>query len=142
MKEIYTEIKIRTDVQNIWQILTDFSNYHEWNPFIRDIEGTPKVGSKLTIHLRTSKGKNRTYNPRVTKMDPHKEIRWYGKSLIPGIFNGERIYTLEQIGTDQTKFIHREIFTGILVELLGNRLDKDMFNSFTEMNEALKKRVE
>jgi hypothetical protein len=39
-------------------------------------------------------------------------------------------------------FIHKEIFTGILVNIIGNSLDKDMYQSFTEMNKALKQRVE
>lgn len=129
-------------MHKVWQILTEFSEYNKWNPFVREIEGTPKVGSRLKIHLHTSKGKIRTYRPHVTKVEPDKELRWYGKSILPGIFNGERIFTLESISKDQTKFMHKEVFTGILVDLLGNRLDKDMLDSFTEMNEAIKKRSE
>lgn len=142
MKEISTEITINTDVHKIWEALTEFSEYNKWNPFIREIEGTPNVGSRLKILLHTSKGKNRTYRPRVTKVEHGKELRWYGKSVIPGLFNGERIFVLEEINKDQTKFVHKEIFTGILVELIGSRLDKDMLGSFREMNEALKERVE
>jgi len=29
-----------------------------------------------------------------------------------------------------------------LISLIGNRLDKDMFQSFVQMNDALKKKVE
>lgn len=129
-------------MHKVWQILTEFSEYNKWNPFIREIEGTPKVGNRLKIHLHTSKGKTRTYRPHVTKVEPDKELRWYGKSILPGIFNGERIFTLESISKDQTKFMHKEVFTGILVDLIGNRLDKDMVDSFTEMNDAIKKRSE
>jgi len=39
-------------------------------------------------------------------------------------------------------FVHKEIFTGILVSIIGNSLDKDMYQSFTKMNEALKQRAE
>jgi hypothetical protein len=49
---------------------------------------------------------------------------------------------LKPIESNQIKFIHKEIFTGILVHLVGNRLDKDMYNSFISMNEALKNRAE
>src|ERR1043165_4998641 len=119
MKEIRTEITIHADVHKVWQVLTEFKNYDKWNPFVRSIEGTPNPGKKLKIHLHTSRGKNRTYSPHITKVEPDKELRWYGKSLIPGIFNGERIFKLDAIGNDQTKFIHKEIFTGILVVLIG-----------------------
>lgn len=142
MKEIHTEINIRASAKKVWELLTDFQNFRLWNPFIREIEGTPSLGTKIKIHLHTSSGKSRTYQPKITKLEPYKELRWFGKSMIPGFFNGERIFVLEPFQDNDTRFIHKEIFTGILVDLVGNRLDKDMYNSFVSMNEALKKRAE
>jgi len=142
LKEIHTEIDIKASPEKAWKILTDFNNFSQWNPFIHKINGDPKVGTKLKIHLHTVTGKNRTYRPTVTKVEPNRELRWSGKSFVPGIFNGERIFILEPIGSDMIRFIHIEIFTGFLISLIGNRLDKDMFQSFVQMNEALKKKVE
>lgn len=142
MKEIYTEIDIKAPAKKVWDILTDFQNFKQWNPFIRQIEGTSSLGTKVKIHIHTSSGKSRTYQPKITKMEPAKELRWFGKSIIPGFFNGERIFILEPLGDDHIRFIHKEIFTGILVDLVGNRLDKDMHNSFVSMNTALKRRAE
>ena len=142
MKEIHTEINIRASAKKVWELLTDFQNFELWNPFIHRIEGTPSLGTKIKIHLHTSSGKIRTYQPKITKMEPSKELRWFGKSIIPGFFNGERIFVLEPIDDNHVRFIHKEIFTGLLVDIVGNRLDKDMYNSFVSMNEALKKRAE
>ena len=47
MKEILTEIDISASASKTWEILTDFKNFPQWNPFIRQIEGTPIVGAKL-----------------------------------------------------------------------------------------------
>jgi hypothetical protein len=142
LKEIRTEIDIKASPEKVWKTLTDFNNFSNWNPFIRKIIGEPSEGSKLKINLFTSRGKNRTYKPIVTKVEPFRELRWFGKSFIPGMFNGERIFILEPIGSDMIHFIHIEIFTGFLISLIGNRLDKDMFQSFVQMNDALKKKVE
>lgn len=141
-KEIHTEININEHVAKVWELLTDFHNFELWNPFIRKIEGTPTIGTKIKIHISTSRGKKRIYQPKITKLVPSKELRWFGKSMIPGFFNGERIFVLEPLENDHTRFIHKEIFTGILVDLVGNRLDKDLHDSFVSMNEALKKRAE
>lgn len=142
MKEIRTEIEIRASAEKVWDLLTDFKNFEQWNPFIRKIEGTPALGTEIKIHLYTTGGKSRTYQPKITKLEPFKELRWFGKSTIPGVFNGERIFVLEPIERTQIRFIHKEIFTGLLVHLVGNRLDKDMYSSFISMNEALKKTAE
>jgi hypothetical protein len=141
LKEIRTEIDIKASLEKVWEVLTDFNNFPQWNPFIRQINGDPKVGTKLKIHLHTSSGKSRTYRPTVTKVEPNRELRWSGKSFIPGMFNGERIFSIE-LKTNHVRFVHREIFTGLGVALAGNRLDKDMYQSFEKMNDAFKEEVE
>lgn len=142
MKEINTEINIDANPEKTWKILTDFNNFSQWNPFIRRIEGIPIVGTKLKIYLQTSSGKNRTYKPTVTKVEPYHELRWFGKSIIPGMFNGERIFKIESVESNKVHFIHKEIFTGLIVSLVGDRLDKDMYQSFIKMNNAFKQKVE
>ncbi|MDY9920045.1 MAG: SRPBCC family protein [Proteiniphilum sp.] len=44
-KEIRTEIIIRATSEKIWDILTDFENYPNWNPFITFIKGKVEEGS-------------------------------------------------------------------------------------------------
>ena len=142
MKEIRTEIDISASPEKAWDVLTDFDRFPQWNPFIRQISGSPEIGAKLKIQLQTSRGKSRTYRPTVTKVEPNHELRWFGKSIIPGIFNGERIFTIEPLKTNHVRFVHMEIFTGLGVALVGNRLDKDMNESFVKMNQAFKEKVE
>lgn len=142
MKEIRTEIEIKASPQRAWQVLTDFDNFPQWNPFIRQIKGEAKVGIKLQIHLQTSRGKSRIYRPTVTKVEPNHELRWLGKSFIPGMFNGERIFTIQPLEVNYIRFVHREIFTGLGASLAGNRLDEDLYQSFDKMNNAFKKKVE
>ena len=47
MREIKTEILIKAPIEKIWAVLVDFSNYSEWNPFIRKIEGVFQKDTKL-----------------------------------------------------------------------------------------------
>ncbi|HET7149609.1 MAG TPA: SRPBCC domain-containing protein [Candidatus Nitrosopolaris sp.] len=141
MKEIKTEIEINASAERVWQVLTDFDHFPDWNPFIREIIGSIKEGSKLEIHISTSNGKNRTYRPTLTKIEPNHELRWYGKGLLPGLLNGERIFTIETLEQSRVRFIHREIFSGIGT-FLAVRMDKDIRHTFEEMNYALKKKVE
>ncbi len=142
MKELRTEIDIKASPEKAWEVLTDFNTFPQWNPFIRQINGDPKVGTKLEIHLHTSSGKSRTYQPTVTKVEPPRELRWSGKFFIPGMFDGERIFTIEPLETNYVRFVHMEIFTGLGVALVGDRLDKDLYQSFVNMNEAFKEKVE
>jgi len=39
MREVRTEIEIAASASSVWQVLTDFARYSEWNPFISCISG-------------------------------------------------------------------------------------------------------
>src|SRR6476660_5134221 len=52
MKEINSEIEIFSTPEQVWRILTDFDKYPQWNPFIDQISGELKKGSKLTVHVK------------------------------------------------------------------------------------------
>ena len=74
--------------------------------------------------------------------DENDELRWLGHLLLPGLFDGEHIFSIEPVESNRVRFIQREKFRGILVPLFANSLDKDTRRGFEEMNEALKNLAE
>jgi hypothetical protein len=141
MKKIETEIIINTDISTVWNVLTDFDNHPNWNPFIKSIQGIKSVGERLTVAIKPPEGNGMTFRPVVLKYEPNKDFRWKGKLGIKGIFDGEHFFILEKLNENQTKFIHGEKFSGILVALMGGALDKTK-EGFQLMNEALKNECE
>lgn len=142
MKDLTSKIEINSTPQAVWDILTDFKNYPQWNPILRKIVGELSIGNKLEIHLTTVGGKSRIYHPKITKIVPNQELRWTGKFLISQIFSGERIFLIEQVSHDKINFINKEIFSGIGIKLAPQKMEDDILKSFQKMNEALKKTVE
>lgn len=142
MKEVRSEIEIASYPESVWKILTDFATYDQWNPFINKIIGLPTEGSKIDIYIQTPSGKNRKYSPRITKVEEGRELRWFGKSSLPGFLNAEHIFTIEELQPESVRFIQREVFDGLLTRLFGKGLDTDVMQGFQDMNDALKKRAE
>ena len=142
MKEVRAEIEINSYPESVWKILTDFATYDQWNPFINKIIGLPTEGSKIDIYIETPSGKNRKYSPRITKVEEGRELRWSGKSSLPGFLNAEHIFTIEELQTERVHFTQREVFDGLLTRLFGKGIDIDVRQGFQDMNEALKKRAE
>ena len=142
MKEVRSEIEINSYPESVWKILTDFATYDQWNPFINKIIGLPTEGSKIDIFIETPSGKNRKYSPRITKVEEGRELRWLGKSSLPGFLNAEHIFTIEELQPESVRFIQREVFDGLLTRLFGKSLDTDVMQGFQDMNDALKKRAE
>lgn len=142
MKTIETNIVIDSTPNKIWDILTNFDEYELWNPFMTKVIGNANLGSKIEVNIKTISGKKRTYYPIITKFETNKELRWKGKSFLPGIFDGERIFLLEKSNDDKISFSHKEIFSGLGVKLVGRKLDASLRESFVRMNNALKVRAE
>lgn len=142
MKTIETNIVIDSTPEKIWDVLTNFEEYELWNPFMTKVVGNASLGSKIEVNIKTISGKNRSYYPIITKCETNKELRWKGKSFLPGVFDGERVFVLEKSDDDIVSFSHKEIFTGLGVKLVGNKLDENLREGFVRMNEALKVRAE
>ena len=142
MKEVRSEIEINSYPESVWNILIDFAAYDQWNPFINKIVGLPTKGSKIDIYIETPSGKNRKYSPRVTRVEEGRELRWFGKSSLPGFLNAEHIFTIEELQPERVRFIQREVFDGLLTRVFGKGVDADIRQGFQDMNDALKKRAE
>ena len=142
MKELHSQIEIEAPAERVWQVLTDFAAYPEWNPFIRRVNGRPEVDEQLVVRMRPSGTKGITLRPIVMKVDPNRQLRWLGQLLVPGLFDGEHIFEIEELDRDRVLFIQREIFKGLFVPLLARSLDRDTQRGFEEMNRALRERAE
>ena len=142
MKELRTEIEIGAPAERVWQILTDFASYPEWNPFVRRISGEAQEGTQLEVYLQPSGARGMTFRPTILKAEPSRELRWRGKLFIQGLFDGEHVFEIEQLAENRVRFVQRESFRGLLASLLLRMLENDTRRGFEEMNAALMARVE
>jgi hypothetical protein len=140
MKEIITEIIINASATKVWNVLMDFENYPEWNPFIISIEGSGEKGASLLNKIKI-KEKISTFKPIVLANQKSEKFEWEGK-LPLGMFNGRHTFIIETLHDQQVKLIHKEKFTGWLSGLIFNQIQEDTRNGFIEMNRALKNKVE
>jgi len=139
--QLRTEIEILATPSRIWETLSGFSRFAEWNPFIPQIAGKLEVGSQLDVVIAPPGGSEMTFRPTLLRVEPGRELRWRGKLFIKGLFDGEHFMQLVELGPARTRFVHGEDFTGILVKLAGNALTRTA-RGFVLMNQALKRRVE
>ncbi len=136
-KTISTQVIIQANPTIIWQVLTDFEAYPEWNPFITSIEGKVEVGQKLKADIG-----NMTFKPTVLTATPNKEFKWIGRLLFKGIFDGEHRFQIIDNGDGTSTFIQSENFSGILVGPFSKKLDNETKPGFELMNQKLKERAE
>lgn len=141
MRVLETRIQISASPEKVWSILTDFETYPEWNPFITNAQGQIKVGAKLTIDLSPPRTKAMVFKPVVKSVVENREFSWIGHFLFPGIFDGEHIFNIKPTESG-CLLIQKENFSGLLLPLLWESLDKDTREGFEQMNQALKEKAE
>ena len=143
MREIRTEIEISAPREEVWGALVDLSAYPEWNPFIKNGKGDLAVGSELKLLIKPPGAIGKTMKPKVVEVESGRRLSWIGCALLPGIFDGERYFVLEDGGDGVTHLIHGERFTGFLTPLMqAMRVLKSAHVGAVMMNLALKERLE
>lgn len=138
-KKIETEITIHASPETIWKILLNFHEYPNWNPFITEIQGSVEVGNQIQVKIKPQGGKTMIFKPIVLSKKENKELKWLGKLLFKGIFDGEHNFELIDNKNGTTQFIQSEKFSGLLVPFFNF---ENTANSFHIMNQKLKELAE
>lgn len=139
MRTIERVVDIPAPPATVWQVLTETDRYGEWNPFMTELSGRLAVGERLTVTIRPGE-RSMTFRPTVLAVEEDTLVRWRGRLGVPGLFDGEHELRLEATPDGGTRFTQREVFTGLLVPLLGRALD-DTGPGFASMNAALRDRA-
>jgi hypothetical protein len=142
MKQLDNELEINASAERVWQLLSDFASFPQWNPFIQHVSGELKRGAQLKVTLQPSGTRATTIRPTVLKAEPNRELRWIGRWLLPGLLDDEHIFSIEPLDADRVRFTQREIFTGFFASFHGRSRNTDTRRGFREMGKALKLRAE
>jgi hypothetical protein len=138
---IETAIEIQASAARVWTILTDFARMPSWNPFITSIAGTAASGARLTVTIAPPGKSAMQFKPTIIAVRPERELRWLGRLLIPGLFDGEHYFLLDPLAEGRVRFTHGERFSGLLVGLVRGTLAATE-TGFNAMNAALKREAE
>ena len=89
--ELITRIEIAAPVERVWSILADFTEYPQWNPFIRSVSGIARRGERLRVSIQPKGRGAMTFRPQVLGATERQELRWLGSLGFRGLFDGEQI---------------------------------------------------
>jgi hypothetical protein len=141
MRVLERQIHIDATPATVWQVLTDFGAYGEWNPFIPSIVGSTEVGTRLVVRIAPPGGRGMTLRPVVQSCEAGRHFGWLGRLGVRGIFDGAHEFIVEPTADGGCRFVQRETFRGVLVPLVGRVLARTA-DGFDAMNRALQQRAE
>ena len=139
MKLIETEILIQADIDEIWQILTDFDKYSQWNKFCPEIKTTGKIGDPLDMKVFLKANKPTFQREFISENAPY-ELGW---GLNWGIFlKSHRLQRLELLENALVKYYTYDKLWGLLTPLVSWLYADAILKGFELTAKCLKKYVE
>jgi len=141
-RTIRSAIEIRAPLELVWQVLTDFPTYPEWNPIIRRLRGRPRVGGRLTIRSQPPGARSIIHRPTVVAWAPPHELRWRATVIAGRLFSGEHGFRLEPLDGSRVRFVQDETFHGLLVPVYSLVRLPAKRRGFERLNQALRDRAE
>src|SRR4051812_43292780 len=76
---------------------------------------------RMTASESRAKGKGRpggrgmTFRPTVLEAVPGHRLRWLGRLLVPGLFDGEHTFAIKPLSKGRVRLVQQETFRGLLV---------------------------
>lgn len=131
---------IQAPPDKVFAVITDFSRYCHWNPWIVSARGECRVGADVVVMARLG-GQDSEYHHRILAIEAPTLFHWCDEGWFTRLAYGDRKRTLvaNGTGTDYTVTLRVTGVMSWLVKLLyGRHLEKGM----TLETEALKHVVE
>ena len=141
MKSLHAAVEIDVPAERVWQVVSDFARYCDWNPFIVRSAGEPRVGERLDITIAAPRMKPVSFRPRVLDVERGRLIRWKGEFKLPGLFDGRHALIVDPLDGGRSRFTTHEDVTGILLPFVGRVMTASQ-QGFDLMARAVKERAE
>jgi hypothetical protein len=139
--ELRTEVEIQAPPARVYEVLTAFHRYHEWNPFLTAVEGELKVGARLAVEMSLPEGNTYELAPTLLAVTENAELRWRGRFAFPLLLEAEHFFLMSERGAGVTRLVQGQNFSGFLLRFASNALTLSARGA-VYMNQALKKHAE
>ena len=103
------EVEIAAPAAYVWDVLTDFAHYPQWNPFTVRVETTLELGAPVVLTLASGLV-SREY---IRIVDPPRHLRYDTGAELPGV-HAVRDQWLTARGADRCAYRTTDTFTGTM----------------------------
>jgi hypothetical protein len=140
MIRLETEVLLDAPPARVWQVLTDFAHYPQWNPLLLEAQGEPSPGARVAMKVTAPDGSGRRIHfvATLVRCEPHKALEWTGG--VKGLLFGHHYFRLSPEGTG-TRLVHGEGFSGLLITLMGRKRIESFKPAYEGLNRALAERL-
>jgi len=119
MRALRTRISIQSRPADVYSALTNFDAYHEWNPWLKDIEGQAKEGALVSVRPNMVSLLGFRLKYRLEKIQSKDFLRWQEEGWFCFLFNTVREYQVYTRMGGGAIYSVRLSFHGPLAKVVG-----------------------
>ncbi len=132
---------VQAPAEIVWEVVSDFETWHQWNPLYRKAAGQMKIGTALTLEQHLPGQPAKVITPVVQDWVPYEQLHWRSTRL-GGFVTAIRYLEIENMGPENSTFSNGELFIGMLLRFISRDERRKLRAAFTEMGEAVRDRAE
>lgn len=139
MKEITTEMALDAPAERIWELLSDFALYPEWNPLFTKAVGPTGAGDSFELMVELPGVGPFTVQPTMLVAERESRLCWQSSMFCQAVLGWKFSYELKPISNERLRFIQRSEFGGVLAPLFGFAMAKPVTDGMELLNQAVKR---
>jgi hypothetical protein len=137
-----TTFPISASADTVWDVLTDFEHYPEWNPSLPSISGELRPGSTVSLTLGMPGRPSPKVKARLGDVEPGRRLTWHGNVGADWLFAGTREFLIDAQPDGTVRLTHVEDVRGVLFPLFRAVMGGAIQRHHDALNVALTERAE
>ncbi|MFK8020192.1 MAG: hypothetical protein AB8B86_10515 [Pseudomonadales bacterium] len=137
---VRSTVALPAGLKQSWSLLSGFSSYPKWNPYLIKVEGHFAVGGVLEVQLIDGNFDDvLTVKPTVSEIVPGQSFCWRGKLKLPGLFDTRHCFVLKKSNTAGTLLEQFEEFGGLVAHIVPaeQNMTAHVEKAFNKMHQAM-----
>ena len=141
MPQFDSQIDIDASTTRVWEVLTDFGRYAEWNPLFLSAERSIANGSRVRLALKPPFGRGVALRGKIVRVEAERKLALRCGTLVPGLYQCESSFRIES-ADGKVRLHHHETYGGVLMAIVAGAQGAKMREGCFALNLAIKRRAE
>ena len=138
-----TTFPVAASAEKVWEVISDFVSWSEWNPSVPSIKGDLKVGSTCAVKLVMPRRPSVKVKVTLTDVDPGRRFAWHGNIAHDRFFAGDRSLDIEPQADGTVLATHTEEITGAFFPVFKTLMGRAAIQAHHDrLNAGLRQRAE
>jgi uncharacterized protein YndB with AHSA1/START domain len=126
----------------VWQALTDFDSYGEWNPFVPSATCDLRPGGRFAMQVALIPGRVMSQTEFVVAVDEGRGFSYSMKPAPGGLVRSIRDQRIEDLGDGRSRYTSHFRIDGALSPVVGATLGRFLRRGFDDHADGLVARAE